>query len=395
MAVNEDFEHRPHPDYVRAVGFGAGSKGFPIDVEDRCYWLALWRAPGVGAATFRTILERVGNPRALFFDSPGARRALGLREATLAYLRNPDWAGVERDENWLAGEHRHLLTLHDPRYPPLLAQIADPPPLLFVHGDAEYLSRPQLAMVGSRNPTPLGAQTAFDFARSLAAAGLTVTSGLASGIDAASHRGALETGATVAVMGTGPDRVYPARHRELAHHIAANGALVSEWPTGTPVLANNFPRRNRLISGLSLGTLVVEAAAQSGSLITARLALEQGREVLAIPGSIHNPLARGCNALIRQGAKLVETIEDVLEEIAPLLPSVPVPCALDGLSSRSASLDAEHLEILKLVAYEPTSVDTLAVASGETAESVASMLLILELEGYVASLPGGRYQRLK
>lgn len=348
----------------------------------------------MGAATFRTILERAGTPKALFFDSPGAWRALGLREATLSYLRHPDWAGVERDEIWLAGEHCHLLTLHDPGYPQLLAQIADPPPLLFVQGDAQWLSMPQLAMVGSRNPTPLGAQTAFDFARALTAAGLTITSGLASGIDAASHRGALETGTTVAVMGTGPDRVYPARHRELAHAIVACGALVSEWPTGTPVLANNFPRRNRLISGLSLGTLVVEAAAQSGSLITARLALEQGREVLAIPGSIHNPLARGCNALIRQGAKLVETIEDLLEEFAPLLPA-PVPSSLAGPSPPSAPLDTEHLEILKLVAYEPTSVDTLAATSGETAEAVASMLLILELEGYVASLPGGRYQRLK
>jgi DNA processing protein len=314
-----------------------------------------------------------------------------LREPTLAYLRNPDWAGVERDENWLTGAHRHLLTLHDPLYPPLLAQIADPPPLLFVQGNVECLHRPQLAMVGSRNPTPLGAQTAFDFSRALAAAGLTITSGLAAGIDAASHRGALETGSTVAVMGTGPDRVYPARHRDLAHEIAAGGALVSEWPTGTPVLANNFPRRNRLISGLSLGVLVVEAAAQSGSLITARQALEQGREVLAIPGSIHNPLARGCNALIRQGAKLVETIEDVLEEIAPLLVPAPVSSAV----ADTVSLDAEHREILKLVAYEPTSVDTLAAASGESAEAVASMLLILELEGVVASLPGGRYQRLK
>jgi DNA processing protein len=349
----------------------------------------------VGAATFRAILERAGTPKALFFDSPGAWRALGLREATLAYLRAPDWAGVEQDENWLAGESRRLLTLHDPRYPERLRQIADPPPLLFVHGDADWLSQPQVAMVGSRNPSPLGAQTAFDFARALATAGLTITSGLALGIDAASHRGALESGSTVAVMGTGPDRVYPARHRELAHEIAARGALVTEWPTGTPVLANNFPRRNRLISGLSLGTLVVEAAAQSGSLITARLALEQGREVLAIPGSIHNPLARGCNALIRQGAKLVETIGDVLEEIASLLPVAPVLSAVPALSPRQNPADAEHREILKFVAYEPTSVDTLAAASGESAEAMASMLLILELEGYVASVPGGRYQRLK
>lgn len=349
----------------------------------------------MGAATFRSILERVGSPKALFSDSPAAWRALGLRETTQSYLRSPDWAGVEQDENWLAGERCRLITLGDPVYPPLLAQIADPPPLLFVHGDSECLSRPQLAMVGSRNPTPLGEQTAFDFAGALAKAGLTVTSGLAAGIDAASHRGALESGFTVAVMGTGPDRVYPARHRDLAHAIAASGALVSEWPTGTPVLANNFPRRNRLISGLSLGVLVVEAAAQSGSLITARLALEQGREVLAVPGSIHNPLARGCNALIRQGAKLVETTGDVLEEIAPLLPFVPSAGAGGEPTPVAAPPDSGHLELLKRVAYEPTSVDTLASASGESAEAVASMLLILELEGYVASLPGGRYQRLQ
>jgi len=214
---------------------------------------------------------------------------------------------------------RHILTLHDPAYPALLKEIADPPPLLFVRGDPAVLSRPQLGIVGSRNPTPGGRSLAEDFARSLSRCGLVVTSGMALGIDAAGHRGALRGGGTtLAVAGTGPDRIYPARHRDLARAIVEQGAIISEFAPGTPALPSNFPRRNRIISGLSLGVLVVEAACRSGSLITARLAAEQGREVFALPGSIHNPLARGCHHLIRQGAKLVEDIEDIVEELGPL-----------------------------------------------------------------------------
>lgn len=322
-----------------------------------------------------------------------ALRALGLDEAAAAYLRNPDWHAVDSDLAWLnGGSDRHLLLLDDARYPPHLKQIHDPPPLVFAYGDPEVLAKPQVAMVGSRNPSPPGERTAFEFAEALSRAGLAVTSGLALGIDAASHRGALAAGGTtIAVAGTGPDRVYPARHRDLAHQIVGKGAVISEFPPGTPVLRGNFPRRNRIISGLSLGVLVVEAAAQSGSLITARLALEQGREVFAIPGSIHNPLAKGCNALIRQGAKLVETVADILEELGGgWTNAAPVAERQeDGLT-----LSADHLRLLKWVAYEPTSVDTLVAASGETPEAVASMLLLLELEGRVASSAGGFYHRL-
>jgi DNA processing protein len=248
-------------------------------------------------------------------------------------------------------------------------------------------------MVGSRNPTTGGERTARDFARHLAGCGLAITSGLAVGVDAAAHQGALEAGGiTLAVTGTGLDRVYPARHRELAHRIAERGALVSEFPPGTPPLAGNFPRRNRIISGLSVGTLVVEAALKSGSLITARLAVEQGREVFAIPGSIHNPLARGCHALIRQGAKLVETADDIAEELAALLgglslePVVDAGHADEGCHSLE---DPEYQRLLQAMGHDPVSVDQLVARTGFTAETVSSMLLLLELQGHVSSSPGG------
>ncbi|MDX1655862.1 MAG: DNA-processing protein DprA, partial [Candidatus Competibacteraceae bacterium] len=273
-------------------------------------------------------------------------------------------------------------------------------------GDIQLLNWPQLAVVGSRNPTPAGRETAREFAAHLARGGLAITSGLARGVDAAAHRGALEAeGATVAVLGTGPDRVYPARNRDLAHAIAATGgALVSELPPGTAVAAEHFPRRNRLISGLSLGVLVVEAALKSGSLITARLAAEQGREVFAIPGSIHNPLARGCHNLIRQGAKLVETAADILEELgaqAGLNPPVENPQAdpAQGGSAlqpqRDGALDEDYRYLLQCLGDGPVSVDALVERSTLTAEAVSSMLLILELQGFVAAAPGGLYARLK
>ncbi len=280
------------------------------------YWLALNRTPGVGTVTFHDLLERYGDPAGVFTSGTAHP---SLSPASSAWLKDPDWDLVDQDLRWLEGPDNHLLTLGHPDYPTLLAELPDAPPLLFVHGDPGVLSLPQLAIVGSRNPTPGGESTARDFARHLAAAGVTVTSGLALGVDGAAHEGALDAeGVTVAVMGTGLDRVYPARHRDLAHRIAVRGALVSEFAPGTPPKGDHFPRRNRIISGLSLGTLVVEAALRSGSLITARLASEQGREVFAIPGSIHNPLARGCHALIRQGAKLVETGQDILDELGPL-----------------------------------------------------------------------------
>lgn len=353
------------------------------------YWLALLHLPGVGPVRLRELLTRHDSPRRLF--EQGARDS-ELEPELRAALRAPAWEEVERDLAW-AGTGRTILTVDDPRYPPLLAQVHDAPPLLFVHGTPEALVQPQLAMVGSRNPTPLGEETAQQFARALAGAGLTITSGLALGIDAAAHRGALAAkGQTVAVFGTGPDRIYPARHRDLAHAIVdGGGALVSEYPPGTPPLPGHFPRRNRIISGLSLGTLVVEAALRSGSLLTARSAAEQGREVFAIPGSIHNPLARGCHRLIRDGAKLVETAQDVLEELAPQLRAVLAQESAPEVSE--FGLDEDYRRLLDCLDFAPTAVDILVERSGLTADAVSSMLLLLELEGYVASATGGGYAR--
>jgi DNA processing protein len=338
----------------------------------------------------------VEGPGQLLRTTPSDLAALKINNRTANYLRNPDWDAVERDMQWAEQPGNHLLTRQDPRYPPLLATIHDPPPLLFLHGDPETLQLPQLAIVGSRNPSRFGQETAADFARHLVTAGLTITSGLAIGIDGQAHSGALAAGGkTIAVTGTGLDRVYPASQRELSHRIAESGALLSEFPTGTPPLAGNFPRRNRIISGLSVGTLVVEAAQRSGSLITARLALEQGREVFAIPGSIHNPLARGCHALIRQGAKLVETANDILEELGSLLgtlheePSAPTVIA----SQKCTELDSDYQQLLDCVEFDPITADQLIAESGLTAEAVSSMLLLLELEGYISSAPGGRYCR--
>ena len=296
---------------------------------------------------------------------------------------------------WLQQPGCHLLTLADPAYPLLLKQIPDPPPLLYVQGDPARLSQPQLAIVGSRNPTPSGIANAREFAACLARAGLTITSGLAVGIDGAAHQGALEHGQTLAIAGTGLDRVYPARHKALAHRILAGGALVSEYPPGTQAKPENFPRRNRIISGLSVGTLVVEATPRSGSLITARLALEQGREVFAIPGSIHNPQARGCHALIREGAKLVESAKDIIEELGSLLasltPASDLPASLE--QADAAGLEPEYQKLLESMGFDPISVDQLISRTGLTPESVSSMLLLLELDGHVSSAPGGYYSR--
>ena len=364
--------------------------------ENLRYWLALLHAPGVGPVAIRELLQSYA-PHELF-AAGGANDLPGpLREA----LNGTDWAAVDAGLAWLTGgSGRAVITLNDSAYPLLLRELPDAPPLLFVQGSVEMLASVQLAMVGSRNPTTVGSETARDFARHLAGAGVTITSGLALGIDAASHRGALDAGGqTIAVMGTGVDRIYPAAHRDLAHAIVAGGgALVSEYPPGTPPLPGNFPRRNRIISGLSLGTLVVEAARQSGSLITARLAGEQGREVFAIPGSIHNPLARGCHQLIRDGARLVETAQDVLMELSPRLRGLMMEAQPQGSgesdSTEDVPLDEEYQQLLHHVGDEATPVDRLVERSGLTAEVVSSMLLILELRGLITPVPGG-YSRTR
>jgi DNA processing protein len=296
----------------------------------------------------------------------------------------------------LAQPGHQALTLTDPDYPPLLREIDDPPPILFLMGEAGLLLQPQLAIVGTRNPTAAGRGNAREFARCLAGAGLTICSGLALGIDAEAHRGAMESGHTVAVMGTGPDRIYPASHRDLAHKMASDHLLITEFPPGTPAKAENFPRRNRIISGLALGVLVVEATVQSGSLITARLSNEQGREVFAIPGSIHNPQSKGCHELIRQGAKLVESAQDIGEELGPLTGLLGQPPENSDSASQPArhESDPDYVCLIDALGYDPATIDELITRTGLTAEAVSSMLLLLELEGHVSSAPGGYYSRV-
>ena len=347
----------------------------------------------MGPVTFLRLLTQFVNPQAIFTDP---KKAQGLSERTRLALQDPNWEQVENDLAWFAQPDRHIITLHDPLYPELLKQIADPPSLLFVQGDVSLLSQWQIAVVGSRNPSASGRDTAYEFARYLAQGGITINSGLAMGIDAAAHQGALAAqGKTVAVIGTGLDRVYPAKHRDLAHDIAKTGVIVSEFALGTAPRAENFPRRNRIISGLSLGTLVVEAAVRSGSLITARMALEQGREVFAIPGSIHNPLARGCHQLIRDGAKLVETAADIIEELGALagvVPTIDTPIKESGNTKFEA--DDDYQLLFEFLGYDPIEIDKLTEQCRLTAEAVSSMLLLLELEGQVESLPGNRYVRI-
>jgi DNA processing protein len=392
----------PHGDGTPAASNGqqplpGGRRHSPVAANTQTlrYWLALSRAPGVGAQTFQQLLVAFDSLQPLFDTDQQPLRSLGLAEALLSYLRSPDWQAVDSDLEWLAADGHHILCFSDADYPPLLREIPDAPPLLFVHGDTALLSTPQLAVVGSRNPSPGGQANAHDMAACLAETGLTITSGLALGIDAASHQGALDAGGrTLAVAGNGLDRVYPARHRQLAHAIAAGGALVSEFPPGTPPRAAHFPRRNRLISGLSLGTLVVEAALRSGSLITARLATEQGREVFAIPGSIHNPMTRGCHALIRQGAKLVESAHDIIEELAPLAAVTRRAAAATAGTPPKPPLDQQHADLLEQMGHDPVSIDSLVKRSRLTADSVSSMILVLELHGYITSMAGGRYMRL-
>jgi len=355
------------------------------------YWLALPRIAGVGSQTLQRLLTHY-SPEQIFQASASQLGDLGLSDKKIEAIQTVSWDTVDSDLQWLAEPGNHLLTWYDERYPAQLKEIADPPPVLFVKGDPEYLSRPQIAMVGSRNPSSVGMNTALEFAKALAEAGYVITSGMALGIDAASHRGALNAGgATIAVVGTGLDRVYPACHKSLASDIVASGAMISEFPLTTRAKAGHFPRRNRLISGLCQGLLVVEAAQQSGSLITARLALEQNREVFAIPGSIHNPLARGCNALIRQGAKLVETAEDVFEELG----QYNQLHSIFNAQNAQTALDLEQQNLLNLIPYSPIAVDTLVQDSGFSVEAISSMLLVLELQGYVAAAAGGSYYRIQ
>ena len=355
-------------------------------------WLRLTLIPGIGGESQRKLLAAFGLPETVFAAGYSALRGvIGDRLAALLLDTNNRDA-VARALDWATQPGQHILTLADSAYPQALLDIPDPPTLLYVRGRIDLLNRPSLAMVGSRHPTPQGLDNAHQFAVAVAKSGLVIVSGLALGIDAAAHQGALACGGdSIAVIGTGNDRIYPARNRELAIALAERGCVISEFPLGTPVAAANFPRRNRLISGLARAVLVVEATVDSGSLITARLAAEQGREVCAIPGSIHAPQARGCHKLIKQGAKLVETAEDVLEELG--LDNRPTH-KTDSPTATTRSDDPNSAHILAALGYDPCPLDTLIQRCGLTAEALSVILLRLELDGQVAALPGERYQRL-
>lgn len=362
------------------------------------YWLALIRAPGIGANIGYRLLEKFSNIEELFNSSPQILAKIGLSERVINGINKLDWDLIEQDLRWLEQPNHHLITIQDPEYPPLLKQIAAPPLALFVNGNPQLLATPQLAIVGSRNPSHFGMDNAYEFAKYLAGIGITITSGFAMGIDTESHKGSIDGGGkTIAVMGAGCNSIYPARNKPLAEKILeSRGALISEFPIGTPIKPENFPRRNRIISGLSLGTLVVEATIRSGSLITARLATEQGREVFAIPGSIHNPLARGCHQLIRSGAKLVETAQDVLEELGPItgaFANLSHKIFGNGQPAKTAAeknqLDYDYQKLLDCIGFEAVSIDILIAQSGFKANEVASMLLILELQGYIKNTANG------
>jgi DNA processing protein len=363
------------------------------DPDELAEWLRLTLVPGVGAERQRQLLAAFGPPDRIFAAGRGA--IAGVIGAPLAdrLLDTDSDAAVTTALAWAREPGNAILCLGEQAYPASLLDIHDPPVLVYLKGDPARLAAPGLAVVGARSATPQGLANASAFARSLSRAGLTIVSGLALGIDAAAHEGALEgPGSTVAVIGTGADRIYPARNQTLARRIAESGAIISEFPLGTPALAHNFPRRNRLIAGLARGVLVVEAALGSGSLITARLAAEQGREVFAIPGSIHSPLSKGCHRLIREGAKLVETADDILEEL-------PQPARHDAAQQQKAlpdavSSDSEGSRVLAALGHDPVDGDTLAARCGLTADALYAILLAMELDGQVARLPGGRFQRL-
>ncbi|WP_374406559.1 DNA-processing protein DprA [Hydrogenophaga sp.] len=359
------------------------------DRESWAAWLRLSLTPGLGNDTARRLLAAFGLPTAIWSQTPSAWATVTHARVARAMQVVPPTlqAQLDRLMDWLACDDHHLVTLGDPHYPASLLQTSDPPLMLYVQGRIDTLAHPrQLAIVGSRNPTPQGENNAREFARSLAQADVCIVSGLALGIDGAAHAGALDGGgSTIAVVGTGLDTVYPKRHEALARRIAGHGAIVSEYPLGTPPLAANFPQRNRIIAGLSQGTLVVEAAVRSGSLITARLAGEQGREVFAIPGSIHAPQSRGCHALIRQGAKLVESAQDILEDLRLVTPSSAATPADVPVAEEDSLLDA--------MGFDPVGLDALQARTGLDTARLQARLLELELEGKLDRLPGGLLQR--
>ena len=362
-----------------------------IQESDVALWIALNQIPGLGNAGVCQLLAKFGSPEAIFSAKTQQLREVVDENVAQKIIAGVNFAAIKPTLDWLKKDHTHVVTLADSAYPQTLLEASNPPAVLYAIGHLHWLNHPSIAMVGSRSSTPQGEKNAEDFATSLCNHGLCVVSGMALGIDAAAHRGALKAnGATIAVVGTGLDIVYPARHRDLAHKIAERGLILSEFPLGTPSKAQNFPRRNRIISGLSLGCLVVEANVDSGSLITARLAIEQGREVFAIPGSIHSPVTKGCHQLIKQGAKLVENTQDILEELKISYPSIsPL-----GLMGKEGDNQAKPNTVLGFMGFDPINFETILTVSGLTTEALSAMLMVMELEGKITTLSGGKYQRL-
>ena len=364
-------------------------------VESLPYWLALSRTPSIGNPKLFRLLEYFQSPENIFQADKGLLSTFSLTDEAFHYFRHPEWHVIEADLRWVEAEGNHFIPFFSPDYPSLLREIPDPPVGLYMQGNKSVLETLQIGIVGSRNPSPSGKRIAHDFARGLTEFGITITSGLAMGIDSAAHAGALAgDGNTIAVLGNGLHTIYPRRNRKLAEKICENGALVSEFPLDYGPIAANFPRRNRIVSGLSVGVLIVEAALRSGSLITAKHALEQGREVFAIPGSIHNPLARGCHALIQQGAKLTEKIRDIVEELGPICTLVAT--ADSNMVSRQyehEGLDEGTKLLFEYIGYQPVSIDDLIEDTAVQANEIASKLLELELKELIESLPGGKYVR--
>ena len=359
-----------------------------LDGSDLESWIRLSSIPGLSSTSQRKLLSAFGSPDAALRASAGSVSSLLGQRAVEAWRGGADADAVARAMDWLESPGNTLLTLADTTYPQALITTPDPPPVLYAKGRLNLLSRSALSIVGARSATPSGIRDAEALAEALGNTGLTIVSGLAIGIDAAAHRGGLRTEASsIAVVATGLDKVYPARNKRLAHELAEHGLLLSEFALGTPPLPANFPRRNRVISGLSKGTLVVEAALHSGSLITARQALDQGREVFAIPGSIHSPLSKGCHWLIKQGAKLVESAGDVLEELG--ISSTQAPSSAPGLS-----LSGVQLQLVEAMGFAPIDIDTLCERTQLPIETISTLLLNLELDGHISRVPGGLFQRL-
>jgi DNA processing protein len=366
--------------------------------EESSAWVTLTRAPALDMHSLSRALEIFGTAQGFIQASDASRERAGMPAAARGFLTSARAALSPAERAWLENPRHHVVPYPDPRYPALLREAGRHPIALYVAGNVDVLNDPQLAIVGSRNPTPQGMATAQEFAEYLAARGLAITSGLAAGIDSAAHRGALMAqGVTLAVLGSGADVIYPRCNLPLSREIEQRGALLSGFPLGTPPRAENFPQRNSLIAGLSLGVLVVEAARRSGSLITARLAGDLGRELFAMPGSIYSPLSSGCHELIRQGAKLTETAHDILNELdfsAFFGAGAGAPAGPSTVAIPAPGMDKEHKILLDALGFDPTDLDLLVVRTGFKPEAVSSMMLILELEGHVQAAPGGRYSRV-